>query len=151
MIPLIGYEGRYSITEDGSILSHIGLSSGKFIQQTESSNGYLSVKLQGKDKRKTESVHRLVALTYLVKVSGLTHVNHKDENKKNNHVSNLEWCTPQYNTEYSVSKEFTMVSPDGEVVSIFNMAKFCRDNKLSKQCMNYVLAGKQKQHKGWTK
>lgn len=46
------------------------------------------------------AVHRLVAQTFLPNVAGYPEVNHKDENKGNNHVSNLEWCSRKYNANY---------------------------------------------------
>lgn len=46
------------------------------------------------------SVHRIVAETFIPNPNNLPCVNHKDENKKNNHVDNLEWCSYQYNIRY---------------------------------------------------
>lgn len=63
--------------------------------------GYLSVSISDKGKRKDFYVHRLVAMTFIPNKEDYPQVNHKDENKKNNHVDNLEWCTPKYNLEYS--------------------------------------------------
>lgn len=48
------------------------------------------------------------------------------------------------------SKKYKMISPIGEIVEIFNMAQFCRDNKLQKTNMSQVVSGKLTQYKGWT-
>ena len=49
-------------------------------------------------------VHRLVAEAFIPNPEGLPHINHKDENPKNNRASNLEWCTQQYNCNYGTWK-----------------------------------------------
>ena len=63
-------------------------------------NGYLGVCLSNDKERKKFYVHRLVAQTFIPNPNNLPQVNHKDENKQNNHVSNLEWCTSKYNNNY---------------------------------------------------
>lgn len=55
----------------------------------------------------------------------------------------------QFNTEKAIAKTFKMKSHAGEVVEFFNMAKFCRENNLSKVHLNEVYRGKRKSHKGW--
>ena len=50
-------------------------------------------------------IHRLVALAFLENPDGLEFVNHKDENKANNHVDNLEWCSREYNAQYGTSEQ----------------------------------------------
>lgn len=60
----------------------------------------ISWKEDGRYIRKKELVHRLVATTFLPNPDNLPVVNHKDENKQNNAVSNLEWCTQTYNRNY---------------------------------------------------
>lgn len=57
------------------------------------------------ENEKNQYVHRLVAIVYLDNPNNLPTVNHKDENKTNNHVSNLEWCTYQYNESYGTAKQ----------------------------------------------
>ena len=64
------------------------------------SGGYLAVNLCKEGKRKTHTIHRLVAFAFLPNPDNLPFVNHKDENPSNNVVSNLEWCSAEYNTNY---------------------------------------------------
>ena len=66
--------------------------------------GYLFVQLFKNGNFKCARIHRLVALTFLPNPENLPQVNHKDENKQNNCLSNLEWCTPKYNVNYGVGK-----------------------------------------------
>lgn len=54
-----------------------------------------------KGKKKRILQHRAVACTFIENSLGKPHINHKDGNKKNNHISNLEWCTPQENNKHA--------------------------------------------------
>ena len=56
-------------------------------------------------KRKNYKIHRLVAEAYLLNPEGLPCVNHKDENKENNALLNLEWCNVAYNNSYGSRNE----------------------------------------------
>ena len=73
---------------------------GKILQQFAKNSGYLQVNLSKNSKIETKTVHRLVAITFLENTNNYTDVNHKDENKHNNNVSNLEWCNYEYNNTY---------------------------------------------------
>ena len=64
-------------------------------------NGYLSVNLYKEGIRKKILVHRLVAMTFIDNPNNLPQVNHKDCNKQNNYIQNLEWVSPKQNIEYS--------------------------------------------------
>lgn len=96
------YEGRYQASTTGKIRS-IEFHGKKKIHELKSCNngtGYLVVILSKNNNKKMWLVHRLVALTFLDKPQECDFVNHKDENKHNNSVDNLEWCTKSYNAIY---------------------------------------------------
>ena len=111
-----GYEGLYQASSEGRIKSlgrtqpecwkdgthfRIHKFPEKIMKFRYNANGYAQVNLfkQNKD-RKNASVHRLVAMSFLENPKNLPCINHKDENPKNNKVSNLEWCTQTYNVNY---------------------------------------------------
>lgn len=95
MVFIKGYEGKYSITKDGKVFSHIR---NKFLKY-DLRNNYYAVKL-GKYGKKI-AVHRLVALTYIENVEDKPYINHIDGNKLNNNVDNLEWCTAKENINHA--------------------------------------------------
>lgn len=70
------------------------------ILKPEIRNGYYSVSLMKNGKRRNYRVHRLVAEAFIPNPDNLPMVNHKDEDKLNNIVSNLEWCDNTYNSQY---------------------------------------------------
>lgn len=82
---------------------------GKIMKPYKSTKGYLQIDLQ-LDGRKRQNrlhlaVHRLVAKAFIPNPDNLPQVNHKDENKENNCVDNLEWCTNEYNCRYGTHPE----------------------------------------------
>ena len=82
---------RYSISTDGEVFD---CKKEKYLKQSNNKDGYLFVNLiSDKGERKTKLVHRLVAETFILNYSNKETVNHKDENKQNNNVLNLSWCT----------------------------------------------------------
>lgn len=94
------------------------------------STGYYVVKLQSDDKKSiVKKIHRLVAEHFIENPNRLPVVNHIDENKTNNCVSNLEWCTTQYNNSYgnrnnkikqANSKKIAQYSMDGKLIKIWD-------------------------------
>ena len=78
---------------------------GKVLTQQLAENGYLFVTLFRDKKRYIKKVHRLVAENYVPNQTNLPFVNHKDENKQNNSVENLEWCDRFYNINYGTAIE----------------------------------------------
>lgn len=96
-----GYEDRYEISNLGRVRSFVQSKGGKIIFGSPSKKGYIIIKLYNKfHKSKTYPIHRLVAQSFIPNPENLPQVNHKDENKENNSVNNLEWCTNEYNATY---------------------------------------------------
>lgn len=97
MVDIEGYAGLYAVTEDGRVWSY---RSQKFLKLYSDCWGYYRVGLWERNKMKNYQVHRLVANAYIPNPNNYPCVNHKDEDKSNNNVSNLEWCTYAYNNIY---------------------------------------------------
>ena len=96
--PIPGFE-KYGIAIDGEV-KHLRTGHIKTPVLNKKGGYYIVNLYDATGKLCRPLVHRLVALTYLPNPSNLPQVNHKDENKLNNHVENLEWCTEQYNLNY---------------------------------------------------
>lgn len=96
------YEGLYQVSNWGQVksLSYNKTGKEKIMKPSKDKNGYLHVNLYKDGKRKSFLVHRLVAMTFIPNLENLPIINHKDEDKQNNHVDNLEFCTHEYNLNY---------------------------------------------------
>ena len=97
-----GYEGLYAVTSCGKIWSY---RSKIFLKPQVNKDGYLRVGLWKNGEVKKYLIHRLVAEAYIPNPEGLPQVNHKDENKENNCLQNLEWCDPKYNINYGTRND----------------------------------------------
>ena len=101
-----GYE-NYQVSNYGSVKS---LGNGKtrkekVLKPTKNKDGYLRVGLCKQGKRKMYLVHRLVTSAFIENPNNYEEVNHKDEDKTNNKVENLEWCDHKYNINYGTRTE----------------------------------------------
>ena len=97
-----GYEGKYQVSNLGRVKS-LKDTHGNYrekILKPRNSHEYLSVVLCKNSKSKTYTIHRLVAMHFIENPNNYPEVNHKDENKQNNRVENLEWCDRKYNCNY---------------------------------------------------
>lgn len=92
-----GYEGLYAITSCGRVWSY---RSQRFLKSNVNRNGYEYVVLSIGNKRKTLTVHRLVAEAFIPNPDNLPEVNHKDEIKTHNYINNLEWVNKTKNINY---------------------------------------------------
>lgn len=93
---VVGYEGIYEVSNKGRIKSkHYGKK--VFLKTQKTYDGYITTKLSIGGNSKRCSLHRLVAIAFLGNPENKPQVNHKDGNKLNNYMDNLEWVTAQEN------------------------------------------------------
>lgn len=102
MKDVVGYEGLYAVTSCGKVWSY---KRQKFLGYHYDKRGYPRVSLYKDDKIKHYMVHRLVAEAYIPNPENLPQINHRDENKTNNCLQNLEWCDSKYNANYGTRNE----------------------------------------------
>lgn len=87
---------NYQVSSFGRIKSKRGI-----LKPIKKNNGYLQINLCKNGRYKTYILHRLIAETFIPNPNNLPEINHKDENKENNNINNLEWCTKSYNMNYN--------------------------------------------------
>src|SRR5574344_917934 len=117
---VVGYEGYYQVSNLGRVKSierkicletrNVRCSktiSSRILKQAEYRNGYLKVVLSKNGIHENKLVHRLVMESFKKDRNLSYQVNHKDENKKNNNIDNLEWCTNSYNINYGNRNKIT--------------------------------------------
>jgi hypothetical protein len=136
--PVKGFENAYAVSDHGRVASfkRRGNPCDRImIQGRQGHNkGYRVVELHANGVRgKAIAVHRLVALHFLDKPNGSDCVHHKDWNPSNNHVSNLEWCTPSQNVKYDF---------DAKVRS--NKGERNSNHKLTKREVDFIRLLKSK-------
>ena len=117
-----GYEGIYQVSNMGKVkslkrtINNSTTYGGKatikerILKPKKDKDGYEAVGLNKDGKRKDFRVHRLVADAFIPNPNNYPIVNHKDEVKDNNVVSNLEWCTVRYNNTYGTTCERRVAS-----------------------------------------
>lgn len=143
---------NYSISDCGEVRNN---RTNRMLIPVLTKNGYLRVGLDGKLCR----IHRLVAEAFIDNPNGYTQVNHIDGNKCNNHVNNLEWCTPSQNIIHALKtglmvnntsnllppKPIEQLSLDGDVINKFDSIKDV-ERKLGFNNSNISKACRGKQH-----
>lgn len=120
------YEGLYQVSNFGRIKSlkrtannnHIVKE--KILKPQKNKNGYLFVNLYKNGNMKRKSIHRLVALAFIENIYNFPYINHKDKNKKNNKVNNLEWCTQSYNIIYSKGKKINQYDKNNNFIKTWD-------------------------------
>lgn len=116
--PIQGYEGLYAVSSKGKVMN---LKTGRVLKHRSTIHGYAMVTLCKVDgtKPKNCNIHRLVAQAFIPNPLNLPQVNHIDECKTNNDVSNLEWCTASQNNKHSSyqrSCKINQLSLDGKFI-----------------------------------
>lgn len=126
-----GYEGLYQVSNTGQVksLNYKGHGVVRLLKQDVIHNGYKRVSLFKNGKKKNYLVHRLVAITFLPNPHGYKEINHIDENKANNMISNLEWCSREYNMNY------------GTVIKRSSEKRKGKDNPNAKTILMYDKEG----------
>jgi hypothetical protein len=117
-MPVVGYEGYYEVDQFGRVygldrvitVNDNGRVYNKpvkagLMKQHMHSNGYKVVSLTKNGKTKNCYVHRIAAEAFIPNAESLPMVNHKGEDKTNNFVENLEWCTNEYNLSYGQARQ----------------------------------------------
>lgn len=101
---VVGFEGIYQVSNLGNVKSLNYRKQGfeKLLTFKKHNKGYLQVQLRNNKINRTITVHRLVAEAFIPNPNNYTCINHKDENKQNNTVENLEWTTFSKNIIYSM-------------------------------------------------
>lgn len=110
-----GYEEYYQVSSEGRVrskdrwtrqkLGSVQLRKGRLLRLAPHRGGYLQVKLYINGGRKSFLVHQLVAQAFLANPEKLPCVNHKNEDKTDNRVENLEFCSTLYNNTYGTRIE----------------------------------------------
>ena len=163
-----GYEGLYQVSNLGRIRSteHIDrlgrLKPSTIRKVHDNGRGYLKVLLKENSKQKNFLVHRLVAIAFLEKPQNKDYINHKDGNKQNNRVDNLEWCNRSENMKHSYSlglskirkcenanwhkltqKEVDYIRKNAKPYdSVFSYEQFIKKFNVSSTTIKYICYGK---------
>lgn len=156
-----GFEKFYQVSNLGRVRSkRKNCRDGTPVMRMFNNNGYLYVLLyDGKGGQKHKAVHRLVAQEFIDNPNNYPQVNHKDEDKGNNCVENLEWCTQLYNNRYgtckkrmskSKKKPVLQFSINGQLLKRFDCALDAeRDEGFCHSSIARCCKGKTKSHRGF--
>ena len=152
--PIPNFEGLYEVSNLGNVdsLNYHMTKKRKRLKARLDIHGYYCVCLSNKQKVKRFKIHRLVALCFIQNPDNLPCINHKDENRQNNRVDNLEWCTYQYNNTYGSRIEkmkdkicipVIQLAKDGDFVARYNSIEEASClNDLEHRNISVVCSGK---------
>ena len=135
-----GFEGKYMVSNLGRFksLNYRRTGKEKILEGYPDKDGYLYVQLWKDGKVKNCRINRLVAQAFLENPQNLPEVNHKDEDKTNNRVENLEWCTTQYNIKYGTGIKRRAEKLKGRKLSEEHKKKIAEKLKGRKQSEEHI-------------
>ena len=148
-------DDRYSVSNLGRVKSNYAHKE-RILKPYKNHDGYLMVSLRSPGCRKDTSVHRLVARAFISNPDNLPEVNHKDEDKTNNCVDNLEWCTTEYNCNYGTRntrkglncrKPICSVDENGNVIHYASRIEASELAGINGATISKVLIGKNYKNK----
>lgn len=135
--PIPDYE-NYLVDENGNVFSK---NIGRYLKQRTNEKGYKYVSLSKNDVKRKWFIHRCVACAFLPNPLNLPQINHKDENKQNNHLSNLEWCDNRYNQMYGNARKNRIKKIIGRKVPDDVKKKIALNQPKRKEVAQYDLEG----------
>ena len=143
--PISGYGGEYEVSDDGAVRSRKTHHVRELALKHNRFTGYDYVNLHKNGKSVTRSIHRLVAEAFIPNPNGCPEVNHINEVKTDNRVSNLEWCDRAYNNNYSKHRRYKRVNaltPEGELIATFESRTIAANFLgVSKSCVTNAING----------
>ena len=128
--PVEGYE-NYQVSNYGRVKRFYKTKPPRILKPRINRGGYLSVHLVKDGKQKNFLVHRLTAEAFIPNSEGKPFINHRDGNKFNNHIGNLEWCTQKENIRHAVNNGLQKVlkgEEHGRAKLTADQARFIRGN-----------------------
>lgn len=130
-----GYENLYQVSNLGNVKSLNYNRTGKerILKPIKDNNGYLFVTLCKEREHIKYSIHRLVAEAFISNSDNLPQVNHIDEDRTNNNVTNLEWCTAKYNSNYGSRTERSALSRSKQVMCIETGVAYPSSSEAARQ------------------
>lgn len=153
-----GYEGLYQASNLGNIRSLYNYRKYNILTQNIK-RGYYQIGLRKNGIRKWHQVQRLIASSFIPNPNNLPQVNHKNENKLDNRVENLEWCSVSYNNSYGtriqrvknkVAKPILQFDLDGNFIKQYSsLMDASRELKISPSNISQCANGKYKTCKGY--
>lgn len=162
---VVGYEGLYLVSDQGEIISlpRTIITNNKYGEITvhrkqkflkpylrgRGEHKYVAVALSKDGETKGYSLHRLVAEAFLPNPNNLPEINHIDENPLNNCVENLEWCSRQYNIEYSKAKKVSQYEQDLKLAEYKSIVIASNITGISRTAINNALTGLSKTAGGY--
>ena len=135
-----GFEGIYQISNKGRLKSFKQHAKGKILSNKNKNGDYLSIVLCKGGKVRSTRIHRLVAEAFIPNPNGKPQINHKDSNRQNNNVGNLEWVTAKENSQHAIKANPGMVAGLIEYRKKFKPKRVAQTNLNGKLVYIYMSA-----------